>query len=402
MPPEPARRAPPPESMAGMPPDPLPNFVGREDELRELRQRLVLRKRVAVDGLSGVGKTQLAIRYLDQHQADYPDGRFWLRGEQSSTLLSDLASLAWRLQLPERELVEQELQTEAVLRWLRRHHGWLVVVDSVAHEAVEDVLRRLPQRLPGHVLITSVTPHGSSRLSLRPLPSELAVEFLLERTGQSDRVAAQAIADMVGNLPLALEQVAAYLVENAQRGLAGYAELLRTRMAELLREGRPRDHLPVATTWDISFQRIEQSRPAAADLLRLCAFMAADDLPISVLRSPHDELPEPLHEALSDDIEWDRTLAALRGYSWSRSRAAGCGCISWSSGQSASRCRPTSASIGPEPLPDCSDGRSRRSWPVRNYYGSSFGGCHMRRQWCENSGSMRWEMGQPAWRTLLG
>jgi hypothetical protein len=105
----------------------------------------------------------------------------------------------------ERELPEQELLIEAVLRWLRQHQGWLLVVDSMAQEAVEDVLRWLPLRLPGHVLVTSVMPHGASRLSLRPLPSELAVSFLLERTGQSDSHAAQAIADAVGNLPLALE-----------------------------------------------------------------------------------------------------------------------------------------------------------------------------------------------------
>jgi hypothetical protein len=111
-----------------------------------------------------------------------------------STLLSDLASLAWRLELP-----EQELRVEAILHWLRQHEGWLLVVDGVAQEAVEDVLRWLPQRLPGHVLVTSLMPHGSSPLSLRSLPSELAVSFLLEGMDQSDSDAARAIADSVGN-----------------------------------------------------------------------------------------------------------------------------------------------------------------------------------------------------------
>jgi hypothetical protein len=53
-----------------------------------------------------VGKTQLAIGYLHRHREDYLDARFWLRADQATTLISDLASLAWRLELPERELLE--------------------------------------------------------------------------------------------------------------------------------------------------------------------------------------------------------------------------------------------------------------------------------------------------------
>jgi hypothetical protein len=44
---------------------------------------------------------------------------------------------------------------------------------------------------------------------------------------------------VLGSLPLALEQAAAYLIKNPWRSLADYLGLLRTRMAELLREGKP-------------------------------------------------------------------------------------------------------------------------------------------------------------------
>src|SRR5262249_29609694 len=82
------------------------------------------------------------------------------------------------------------------------------------------------------------------------------------------------------------------------------------------REGKPEDYpLPVASTWDLSFQRIEQSQSAAASLLRLCAFMAPDDIPISVLRATEVELPNRLGETLQDELGWDRVLGALRGYS---------------------------------------------------------------------------------------
>src|SRR5262245_9233214 len=92
-----------------------------------------------------------------------------------------------------------------------------------------DALRRwMPPGLPGHLLLTSRTPMWSARLDLQPLSLAVATRFLLERTGRADVAAAGVIAEMVGGLPLALEQAAAY-VEASGRDLDGYARLLRTR-----------------------------------------------------------------------------------------------------------------------------------------------------------------------------
>ncbi|GAC1436084.1 MAG: hypothetical protein PVSMB2_03510 [Ktedonobacteraceae bacterium] len=38
------------------------------------------------------------------------------------------------------------------------------------------------------------------------------------------------------------------------------------------------------TTWSLSFQQIEQQSPAAADMLRLCAFLAPDVIPEELLK----------------------------------------------------------------------------------------------------------------------
>ena len=315
---QPAPRALPPEPRAGIPPERIEHFTGRRSDLAEIRRQLQRSRQVVLYGLGGVGKTQLALRYLNLHRGDYPDGRFWLRADQATTLIGDLASLAWRITppLPEREEPEQERQVEAVLGWLREHGRWLLVLDNLDQPALPAMRHWLPPALPGHLIVTSRSPHGSARLGLEPLPVEVAVGFLLERTGRDDAAAGRAIAEAVGGLPLALEQAAAYLIENEWRSLADYAQLLRTRMAELLREGKPEDYpLPVASTWDLSFRRLEQEQPAAADLLRLCAFLAPDDIPITVLRAAARELPGRLREVLEDEIESDRAVGALRGYS---------------------------------------------------------------------------------------
>jgi AAA+ ATPase superfamily predicted ATPase len=92
------RSRPPP----GEPPPRNPYFQDREVELEALRRRLASERRVDLSGLSGVGKSQLALEYLHRHRHAYPDGCFWLRGEREDMLRGDLAALAWLLELEER------------------------------------------------------------------------------------------------------------------------------------------------------------------------------------------------------------------------------------------------------------------------------------------------------------
>src|SRR5215467_7582566 len=175
-------RAVPARPAIGIPPDPIPHFVGRESELSEIHLRLRECRSLAIDGLGGIGKTQLVIRYLHGHLAEYRDGVFWLRADRETSLVEDLAGLAWRLALDERAEPEQERQVEAVVRWLSDHSGWLLVLDNLEPSAPAQ--QWLPPGLPGRVLVTSRTRQGPAGLHLGPLPFEVARRFLLERTGQ--------------------------------------------------------------------------------------------------------------------------------------------------------------------------------------------------------------------------
>jgi hypothetical protein len=50
-------------------------FVGREKELINLHEQLQQPRTVAISavaGMGGVGKTELAIKYAKEHEADYP------------------------------------------------------------------------------------------------------------------------------------------------------------------------------------------------------------------------------------------------------------------------------------------------------------------------------------------
>ena len=89
----------------------------------------------------------------------------------------------------------------------------------------------------------------------------------------------------LGDLPLALEQAAAYLEETSTPP-GEYVRLLRARAPELFARERPSNHPhTIATIWSASLKLLRQRTPVAEDLLLLCAFLAPDDIPRSMLLS---------------------------------------------------------------------------------------------------------------------
>lgn len=102
-------------------------------------------------------------------------------------------------------------------------------------------------------------------------------------TDATNREAAIALAEALGNLPLALEQAAAYTARTAL-SLAEYLELFRERAAAHVTHASPSADYPtaLAVTFEIAFARISEESPDAANLLTLCAFLAPDDVPLEI------------------------------------------------------------------------------------------------------------------------
>jgi tetratricopeptide (TPR) repeat protein len=120
----------------------------------------------------------------------------------------------------------------------------------------------------------------------------------------------------LGDLPLALEQAAAYLEATATPP-AAYLDLLATRARELFAlGGQPSDSAQtIATTWTVSLDRLRKEASVAQDLLRLCAFLAPDDLPRTLLEEHPEVLPRRLARAVRDQLGLQQALGGLRRYS---------------------------------------------------------------------------------------
>jgi tetratricopeptide (TPR) repeat protein len=309
-------------------------FIGRDLLLAEVHSRLsaseLAVRRVALTGLGGVGKTQLAAEYAYQQQADY-DLVWWARAEQLTSVLGDYAALAGQPplvgQLRLAEDAPQEVAVAAVRSWLEQHPRWLLLLDNADDPAT--VAELLPRSGTGQVVITSRAGVGWERLAM-PLPVEVlapgdAADFLLARTGEAGpaaEAAAATLATTLGGLPLALEQAGAYITATGTITLAGYVELFATRALELLKRGELLDYQrTVATTWSLALQRLQEAEPAAVGLLTLAAFLAPDDLPLPLLAAHSEELPDPLAAAAGDPLALADAVAALRRYSLVRVNA---------------------------------------------------------------------------------
>jgi hypothetical protein len=293
---------------------PNPAFTGREAELEALRRGLqqggtmAVTQTVAVHGLGGVGKTQVAVEYAWKHIGDY-SAVFWVKADSPESLDTSLAALCDVLRLPESSEYEQAVQIKAALDWLADHERWLLIADNADTDAAMKALcDRFPPRQPGHVLITSRIsewPVNIRDVRLDPLSPDHATRYLLDRIARrghnaGDQAGARLLAQELGNLPIALEQAASFIVE---------ARWSFDRYRQELRESRP-ELLSVAKTWSIT---LNQLTPLARALLRIAAWwFAIDAIPRGVFAADREVLAEALgKQATVSDLAIDKALGEL-------------------------------------------------------------------------------------------
>ena len=213
-----------------IPPSNTDKFIGRASELERLHQQLQRNNEVviaAVEGIGGVGKTELAIQYslLHLQSHNYPGGICWLRAREEDIGLQivQFARTDLGLQPPDDlELLER-------VRWCWRHwqqENTLLVLDDV--KDYKDIKPYLPpQQSQFKLLITTrLKLDLAGSLFLSVLQESDAVLLLAQLIGEekiNQLAQAEELCQRLGYLPLALQLVGRYV----KKRKISLAEMLR-------------------------------------------------------------------------------------------------------------------------------------------------------------------------------
>ena len=262
------------------------NFTGRENDLRRLREELragggAVGRPVILQGLGGVGKTQVAVEYAHRFMADY-DVIWFMNCGQAQYIDASLADLGKKMRevfeagLPEEgSVAEVASQVLQLLSDTRTEQRWLLVYDNA--DEIEAVQPLLPTG-HGHVLITSPIRAWSNEG--QSLPVEVftraeSIRHLQQRLPRITAEEADQVAEALGDLPLAVAAAGAWLAETGM-GVPAYLEQLSSQPASLSFAQLADYPRPVAQAWDLSLNRLQETAPAAARLFSLCSVMAPD------------------------------------------------------------------------------------------------------------------------------
>jgi tetratricopeptide (TPR) repeat protein len=281
------------------------NFTGRDDDIEQLREKLrssgtsVLLP-VALHGMGGVGKTQVAVEYAYRFRADY-DVVWWINAQQPSFIDTALLRLADRLGLR----LEPPDNFEGVVEALqagRPHNRWLLIFDNAVKP--QDLEKFLP-RGTGHVLITSrerAWNDVANALDVDVFDREESISHLRHRVHEMSAQDANRLAKALGDLPLAVAGAGAWIAETGTP-VDAYLDLLLQQPSKVLSETGPSDYPEsVLRVWSLALERLRERSPAAARLFELCSVFDSEIAKQLVVSDEMAAVLADLDETLSDSL----------------------------------------------------------------------------------------------------
>ncbi|KAL9080199.1 MAG: hypothetical protein Q9157_000982 [Trypethelium eluteriae] len=284
------------------------NFVGRAAQLQELEEKLLLNggvEKVAIAGLGGVGKTQIALELAYRPKELTPDWSvIWIPASSTEAIERAYADIVERLQIPgwndkqadHKLLLQRHLSKESTGRWLLIFDN----ADDIDMWVDKDKSRRtlqhyLPRSEQGHIMFTTRDRKAAVMLAdpnvvpVVEMDEAAGVELLRARLMDKELLEngedSLNLLSELTYLPLAIVQAAAYINANGITSSDYFGLLAEQEQGKIdsLSEEFDEARKSVAVTWSISFEQIQSRNCLAAEYLSLMACVEPEAVPLSFL-----------------------------------------------------------------------------------------------------------------------
>jgi tetratricopeptide (TPR) repeat protein len=267
---------------------PSPNFIGKQGILGRLDARLK-NTVAAIVGMSGVGKTEIALQYAQKYGRDYWCGCYWLdlgARDLDKVLVQHVEDKFW-LDLPPEIIDSSKIAQWCWQAWegiLPPGSGQVLVILDDVDEASQ-IQGMLPPKNSRFRLLVTTRTIGLDKTFDEELLTELtdfaALELLGKligsRVNQELNTAQRLCRDLLGNLPLGIELVGHYLAQDEQLTIAKFSYELSI-VQEELDLADPRAVYPnmvadrgVKSALIMTWQKLSPDIQTVAKLLGLCA-----------------------------------------------------------------------------------------------------------------------------------
>jgi tetratricopeptide (TPR) repeat protein/transcriptional regulator with XRE-family HTH domain len=298
------------------------HFLGRDDLFLAIDERFSHHARpvavTALHGMHGVGKTTLAAAYAERARDKY-QATWWIRAHSESTIRSDLVALGMRLGWVGTNDKEDQALARVMEHLRHVKKGILLIYDNAVSAA--KLKSYLPRGGCIQALITSNSHNwrGVAETIETPLWSkQIGADYLVLRTGRhAERDQAEALSDLLGGLPLAHEQAAAYC-ERLEISLREYRARFEARPVPFLDDVRdtPTDHndgMTVAKSFTLAIEEAAKLDSAIEPLIMYVAILPPEPIPLFFFSEARQTFGEPLATNLAAE-NFDEVISILRSF----------------------------------------------------------------------------------------
>lgn len=282
------------------------------------------------------------MRFAHRHRARYESAVVFINASSESTIITDFARIHDLLRLG-----DSPSKVDSVKRWLssEKNFRWLLIFDNADDLESIGLPKYFPASSWGHIIITSranaaLGYASSPECLVGLLPRPEASNILIERSGlkvssEAELRCAEEIINLLGGLPLALDQAGAF-IRIRKKSFAEYLRLYKTRQGEVLQSQPKLENYDrtILTAWEVNFRQIEQESPEAAQLLLLFCFLDPGDISeatllrgctpqkrwgrdgeLTEIPAKDEDVPQSLVAFLNDVMRFDAAIEKLLSFS---------------------------------------------------------------------------------------